>query len=626
MASSIDETKPLDGVPADKADLRGNFSAAKTEIEALQSGKADTEHVHGIGDVSGLQSALDAKATNGALNGESNSRIAGDNALDTRVSALESAPPSTVSSVFGLTGDVDISNLTDQASPAGTAKVAVEQTDGSFRAVALANLPVVSTGSGDGQINVKAAPHNATGDGSTDDTAAIQSAIDAAGANDVVYIPPGDYSVNRLNVPHNQAIKIRGASPWATTLVGRTAGQDIFRVTDPNGATVQDRFGKVHVYENLGFVLNTGSGSPDLTTGLNRTTVSGLPVGPCCIAYVTDFVPSGTGNPGINAAWLNSFGVVNNCVVNVSSKHGNHGCAFIYHGGNHYGWTYQNIWIEGGHYGVTGCLPWARRVTANSGTNRITVTNGANPYQNGHTLFMAAHSFSGGMPGGFAKETIYHVVNRDATSFQLAATAGGSALPVSSNGSGAIYVFGADDFAGEYAPDGVSIDRVTHYAGRSVVSIGNTENLHIGRVDSYGHIQPLYLWARQSLTRKENIGPVMDAFYSESPQSTTMPVGEDLVHWDAVCGSIQYLQARGESANVTDPPIRFRGRGYRVQGLDLISSFSQAQPAIILDGDNLGIFGRVHTACTLTDNGSDNYYLMTQDGGGWKFRSASPYA
>lgn len=38
MASSIDETKPLDGIPASKSDLRDNLSAAKSEIEALQNG------------------------------------------------------------------------------------------------------------------------------------------------------------------------------------------------------------------------------------------------------------------------------------------------------------------------------------------------------------------------------------------------------------------------------------------------------------------------------------------------------------------------------------------------------------------------------------------------------------
>ncbi|MEM7044605.1 MAG: glycosyl hydrolase family 28-related protein, partial [Pseudomonadota bacterium] len=442
MVSAIDPTKPLDGVPAVKSDLRDNLQAAKTEIEALQN-----------------------------------------------------------KSVLGQTGDVTITALAQQSSPASSARVAVEQTDGSFRSVALANLPVVSTGSGDGTTNVQSAPFNAVGDGTTDDTAAIQAAIDATANNGVVYLPPGSYSVNRLNVPHNRAIKFQGASPWATTLVGRAAGEDIFRITDPGGATVQDRFIKVHVYDNLGFVLNTGIGSPDLTTGLNRCTTAGLAVGPCCIAYVTDFVPSGTGNPGINAAWLNSFGVVSNCVVNVSDKHGNHGCGFIHHGANHYGWTYQNIWIEGGHYGVTDSLPWARRVTVSSGSDRLTVANGANPFQNGQTLFVAAHSATGTMPSGLNRFQVYHVVNRDGTSFQLSETSGGGAVNITSDGGGSIYVYGAADFAGEYAPDGISIDRLTHYAGRCPISITNTENLHIGRVDSYGAIAALHLYAVESLTR-----------------------------------------------------------------------------------------------------------------------------
>jgi hypothetical protein len=36
MASAIDPTKPADGTPAVKSDLRANLQAAKTEIEALQ--------------------------------------------------------------------------------------------------------------------------------------------------------------------------------------------------------------------------------------------------------------------------------------------------------------------------------------------------------------------------------------------------------------------------------------------------------------------------------------------------------------------------------------------------------------------------------------------------------------
>lgn len=37
MVSAIDPTKPIDGVPANKADLRANLLTAKNEIEALQA-------------------------------------------------------------------------------------------------------------------------------------------------------------------------------------------------------------------------------------------------------------------------------------------------------------------------------------------------------------------------------------------------------------------------------------------------------------------------------------------------------------------------------------------------------------------------------------------------------------
>jgi len=36
MVSAIDATKPADGIPASKADLRSNLATAKNEIETLQ--------------------------------------------------------------------------------------------------------------------------------------------------------------------------------------------------------------------------------------------------------------------------------------------------------------------------------------------------------------------------------------------------------------------------------------------------------------------------------------------------------------------------------------------------------------------------------------------------------------
>jgi hypothetical protein len=51
MVSAIDPAKPADGAPAVKAHLRANLQAAKTEIEALQNGKAEVGHNHILADV-----------------------------------------------------------------------------------------------------------------------------------------------------------------------------------------------------------------------------------------------------------------------------------------------------------------------------------------------------------------------------------------------------------------------------------------------------------------------------------------------------------------------------------------------------------------------------------------------
>ena len=51
MTSAIDPSKPADGVPAVKLDLRNNLQAARDEIEALQAGKADVGHQHVLADI-----------------------------------------------------------------------------------------------------------------------------------------------------------------------------------------------------------------------------------------------------------------------------------------------------------------------------------------------------------------------------------------------------------------------------------------------------------------------------------------------------------------------------------------------------------------------------------------------
>ena len=80
MTSAIDPTKPIDGVPASKADLRSNLQAAKDEIETLQSSKTDVGHQHQLVDI------IDAGALAG-LNQVDSAQIANAAVTQTKIAA-----------------------------------------------------------------------------------------------------------------------------------------------------------------------------------------------------------------------------------------------------------------------------------------------------------------------------------------------------------------------------------------------------------------------------------------------------------------------------------------------------------------------------------------------------------
>jgi hypothetical protein len=88
VASAIDPTKPVDGVPAIKADLRSNLQSAKDEIEALQAGKASLGHQHGLADIADA-GALAGKNSIAAADIEDNAvttaKIAGAAVVESKV-------------------------------------------------------------------------------------------------------------------------------------------------------------------------------------------------------------------------------------------------------------------------------------------------------------------------------------------------------------------------------------------------------------------------------------------------------------------------------------------------------------------------------------------------------------
>lgn len=92
---------------------------------------------------------------------------------------------------------------------------------------AISDVDTRVTGTTTGAINVKASPYNAAGNGSTDDAAAIQAALTAAGAlnggnGGVVIMPPGIYQTSaKLTVPNKVILRGSGRS---STRIRATSG------------------------------------------------------------------------------------------------------------------------------------------------------------------------------------------------------------------------------------------------------------------------------------------------------------------------------------------------------------------------------------------------------------------
>lgn len=99
-------------------------------------------------------------------------------------------------------------------------------------------------------LNVK--DYGAVGDGSHDDTAAIQSAIDSAGALYVVYFPPGNYrTTSRIDL--NDGTRIRGDG-WNTVIKADHNGHGFSYAGLPGGLP------RAYYIHMQGLRLTTGSG------------------------------------------------------------------------------------------------------------------------------------------------------------------------------------------------------------------------------------------------------------------------------------------------------------------------------------------------------------------------------
>jgi hypothetical protein len=136
-------------------------------------------------------------------------------------------------------------------------------------------------------INIKNAPYNATGNGTTDDRASIVAAIAACPTSGAIYFPPGTYLISAaINVNAPKAIVLRGAGPASTTLLFNVASTSF--AFEPQGS------GGTEVAASSGYTRNS--------TNIVLSSAAGFSIGDYCYisqdndpAWMQGNIPSTTG-------------------------------------------------------------------------------------------------------------------------------------------------------------------------------------------------------------------------------------------------------------------------------------------------------------------------------------------
>jgi hypothetical protein len=180
-------------------------------------------------------------------------------------------------------------------------------------------------------FDVKAPEYGAKGDGTTDDTAAIQAALDAAGAaHGVCYIPHGTYRFSNLKMYGESALV--GAHMFSTILQ---------RIPGSTGTALRDRTSAEGNTQG-----GTGLWIRDITIDGNSTTGDGINVGNSVAGA------AGTLNflSGLDHVYVQSFTSGTGITVNQTSAKCSYLWAYNCSVGiktQGIGNSYEGIWVEG---------------------------------------------------------------------------------------------------------------------------------------------------------------------------------------------------------------------------------------------------------------------------------------
>ena len=231
LSAAID-TAINNAVTAHTADTTAVHGVADTSVlqtaaqvaSTVAAHEADTTSVHGIADTSQLRTAT--QITNEIATHTADSTavhgIADTSVLQT-AAQVDSTVATHAADTTAVHGIADTSVLQTAVQVNATVATHTADTTAVHGITDTADLALKSHF----PVNVKASPHNATGDGSTDDTAAFNSARDAAGANGALFVPAGTYRLGDWAPLSGQTITGHGKASQLKAKTSATFAVDL---------------------------------------------------------------------------------------------------------------------------------------------------------------------------------------------------------------------------------------------------------------------------------------------------------------------------------------------------------------------------------------------------------------
>lgn len=160
--------------------------------------------------------------------------------------------------------------------------------------------------------------YGATGDNSTDDTAAIQAAIDSGAHN--IYFPEGKYKVTTLTIPEGVAVTLFGDNSFNTRIITTVATGDVLTVDAWYSQVINLGFNSSVQRTSGSMIVLNGAHCKVDNVRINNNYIGIKMVGVAC--RITNSLFEGSDYPGFCQIWAtggDTSQIIDNCLIGGSS-------------------------------------------------------------------------------------------------------------------------------------------------------------------------------------------------------------------------------------------------------------------------------------------------------------------